>query len=246
MSSKVGPRAKEAGLRPSAGGGPGCRRCRAHPARRAVHPAGLAGAAVRGGRGTAGRGGVRAHRPFLGPATILTISLAGTVLGLVLLMTGLGVARLVSAAQRALAGGLLGERLPQLPPHRPAHGALRRVDARLRDGAGWRAVAAAILGLPMAVAKYIAVLWWAYGVFSVTSPVWWLMFRNHPAGTAPEPGPSRRPSGPDLARDLAGGRRRGRDIAGGAVAGARNRCAGTVVVAPDSWAWRNGGAGRHS
>jgi hypothetical protein len=27
------------------------------------------------------------------------------------------------------------------------------------------------------------VLWWAYGVFSVTSPVWWLMFRNHPAGT---------------------------------------------------------------
>jgi signal transduction histidine kinase len=121
--------------------------------------------------------------PFLGAGTILTISLAGTVLGLVLLMTGLGIARLVSAAQRALAGGLLGERLPQLPPHRPAHGALGRVDARLRDGAGWRAVAAAILGLPTAVAKYIAVLWWAYGVFSVTSPVWWLMFRNHPAGT---------------------------------------------------------------
>jgi signal transduction histidine kinase len=120
---------------------------------------------------------------FLGAGTILTISLAGTVLGLVLLMTGLGIARLVSVAQRALAGGLLGERLPQLPPHRPAHGALDRVDARLRDGAGWRAVAAAILGLPMAVAKYIAVLWWAYGVFSVTSPVWWLMFRNHPAGT---------------------------------------------------------------
>ena len=121
--------------------------------------------------------------PFLVAGTILTISLAGTVLGLVLLMTGLGIARLVSAAQRALAGGLLGERLPQLPPHRPTHGALRRVDARLRDGPGWRAVAAAILGLPAAVAKYIAVLWWAYGVFSVTSPVWWLLFRNHPAGT---------------------------------------------------------------
>ena len=44
-------------------------------------------------------------------------------------------------------------------------------------------MAAAILGLPIAVAKCIAVLWWAYGVFSVTSPVWWLMFRNHPAGT---------------------------------------------------------------
>jgi signal transduction histidine kinase len=124
---------------------------------------------------------------FLGPATVLTISLIGTVPGLVLLMTGLRVARVVSAAQRALAGVLLGARLPQLPPHRPAHGALRRIDARLRDGAGWRAAAAAILGLPIAVAKYIAVLWWAYGVFSVTSPVWWLMFRNHPAGTRLSP-----------------------------------------------------------
>ncbi|MGB6454249.1 MAG: sensor domain-containing protein, partial [Streptosporangiaceae bacterium] len=64
-----------------------------------------------------------------------------------------------------------------------AHGALRRVDARLRDGSGWRAVAAAIVGLPIAVAKFSAVLWWADGAFSVTSPVWWLMFRNHPAGT---------------------------------------------------------------
>ncbi len=52
----------------------------------------------------------------------------------------------------------------------------------MRDGAGWRAAAAAILGLPIAVAKYISVLWWAYGVFSVTSPVWWPVFRNHPAG----------------------------------------------------------------
>ena len=120
---------------------------------------------------------------FLGPATVLTISLLGTVLGLVLLMTGLRVARVVSAGQRALARSVLGERLPQLPPHRSARGALGRVDAWLRDGPGWRAVAAAIVGLPIAVANYIAVLGWAYGVFCVTSPVWWLMFRNHPAGT---------------------------------------------------------------
>jgi signal transduction histidine kinase len=120
---------------------------------------------------------------FLAPATVLTISLVGAVVGLVLLMTGLRVARMASAGQRALARGVLGERLPQLPPHRSAHGVLDRVDAWLRDGPGWRAVAAAIVGLPVAVAKYMAVLWWAYGVFSVTSPVWWLMFRNHPAGT---------------------------------------------------------------
>ncbi len=184
MRSKVGPRDREAGSRPSAS-------VRPRPAGGAVRT--LLGApftprawrellyAVAGV--PLGVAGFALTVPFLGAGTILTISLAGTVLGLVLLMTGLAIARLVSAAQRALAGGLLGERLPQLPPHRPAHGALRRVDARLRDGAGWRAVAAAILGLPMAVAKYIAVVWWAYGLFSVTSPVWWLMFRNHPPGT---------------------------------------------------------------
>ncbi|HEY2076645.1 MAG TPA: sensor domain-containing protein [Streptosporangiaceae bacterium] len=184
MSSKAGPRAREAGSRPSAGGGP-------RPAGGAVRTLLGAPFTLRAWRELLysvagvplGVAGFALTAVFLGPATVLTISLVGTVLGLVLLMTGLGVARLVSAAQRALAAGLLGERLPQLPPHRPAHGMLRRVDARLRDGAGWRAVAAAIAGLPIAVAKYIAVLWWAYGVFSLTSPAWWLMFRNHPAGT---------------------------------------------------------------
>jgi signal transduction histidine kinase len=184
MSSKAWPRAREAGPRPSAGGGP-------RPAGGAVRALLSAPFSRRAGRELLytvagvplGVAGFALTVGLLAPATVLTISLLGTVLGLVLLMAGLHVARVVSAGQRALAGGLLGERLPQLPPHRPARGVLGRVDARLRDGAGWRAVAAAILGLPMAVANYIAVLWWAYGVFSVTSPVWWLMFRNHPAGT---------------------------------------------------------------
>jgi signal transduction histidine kinase len=146
MSSKVGLRAGEAGSRPSAGGGP-------RPAGGVVHT--LLGApftrrawqellyAVVGV--PLGVAGFVLTVAFLGAATVLTISLVGTVLGLVLLMTGLRVARVVSAAQRALAG--------------------------------------ALLGLPTALAKFIAVLWWAYGVFSVTSPVWWLLFRNHPAGT---------------------------------------------------------------
>ena len=184
MSSKVGPRARPAGSRPSAGGGP-------RPAGGAVDTLLSAPFSRRAWRELLyavagvplGVVGFALTVACLGAATVLTISLVGTVLGLVLLMTGLRVARLVSAAQRALAGVLLGAKLPQLPPHRPARGALRRVDARLRDGPGWRAVAAAILGLPVALAKCIAVLWWAYGVFCVTSPVWWLIFRNHPAGT---------------------------------------------------------------
>jgi signal transduction histidine kinase len=184
MSNKVGPRPREAGSRQWAGGGSrqaagAVRTLLGAPfSRRAWRELLYALAGV-----PLGVLGFALTVAFLGPATVLTISLIGTVLGLVLIMAGLRFARVVSAAQRALAEGLLGERLPQLPPHRPGHGVLRRVDARLRDGPGWRAVGAAILGLPMAVAKFIGVLWWAYGVFSVTSPVWWLMFRNHPAGT---------------------------------------------------------------
>jgi signal transduction histidine kinase len=190
MSSEAGPRVKEAGSRPLAGSRPG-----PLPARDAVRT--LLGApftrrawrellyAVAGV--PLGVAGFALTVAFLGPATVLTISLLGTVLGLVLLTVGLRVARLVSATQRALAGVLLGARLPQLPPCRPARGVLARVDVRLRDVAGWRAVAAAIVGLPMAVAKYVAVLWWAYGVFSVTSPLWWLMFRNHLVGTRLRP-----------------------------------------------------------
>lgn len=120
---------------------------------------------------------------LLGIATLLTLSFAGTVLGLALLVIGLRAARVVSATQRALAGNVLGEWLPQPPPHQPARGVLGRVDARLRDAASWRAAAAAIVGLPVAVAEYVAVAWWAYGVYSVTSPVWWPLFRSHPAGT---------------------------------------------------------------
>jgi signal transduction histidine kinase len=184
MSSKARPRARDTGSRPPAGGGPrpaggGVRTLLGAPfTRRAWRELLYAVAGV-----PLGVSGFALTVGFLGAATVLTISLFGTVVGLVLVMIGLRVARLASAAQRALAWRLLGERVPQLPPHRPARGVLGRVDARLRDGPGWRAVTAAILGLPSAVAKYIAVLWWAYGVFSVTSPVWWLMFRNHPAGT---------------------------------------------------------------
>jgi Putative sensor len=97
----------------------------------------------------------------------------------------LRVARRFSGAQRALAVRLLGARLPQPQPQpfRQAHGALGRLDARLRDGAGWRGVAAAITGLPIALVQALTAAWWARSLYNLTMPVWWLMFRNHRGGT---------------------------------------------------------------
>ncbi len=133
-------------------------------------PLGLAGFAVIAG--------------LIGAGVVLTVSIAGTVLGFVLLMTALQVARGFSGAQRALAGRLLGARLPQPQPQpfRRGHGPLGRLDARLRDGAAWRGVAAAITGLPIALVKVLAVGWWAGSLYDLTMPAWWLIFRNHPGG----------------------------------------------------------------
>ena len=100
MSDKAGPRDQEAGSRPPAGRGA-----------RAVSGAvrNLLGApftrqawrellyAVAGA--PLGVAGFALTVAFLGPATVLTISLIGTVLGLVLFVTGLRVARLVSVVE---------------------------------------------------------------------------------------------------------------------------------------------------
>jgi len=61
------------------------------------------------------------------------------------------------------------------------HGILVRMDARLRDGAGWRAVAYLLLQLPMAfIGIYFALAPWAAGLFYLTYPFWWLVLPRPP------------------------------------------------------------------
>ena len=113
----------------------------------------------------------------------LTGTLAGTVLGLLILVAALRVATSIGGLHRRVAAALIGERVPAPPAFRPGRGVLGRLDARLRDGTGWRAVAYVLAKLPVSgLGGYAAALWLG-GLVSMTYPLWWEGFRTHPPGT---------------------------------------------------------------
>jgi signal transduction histidine kinase len=102
--------------------------------------------------------GVVTFVPFVA-LTVLTFGVLAPVMG-----------RLVGAAHRGLADRLL-EPLPAAPTRR----------------AGWRGAGYALLKLPLAIPEAYAVLCWAGGIVNLTYPLWWPLFRNHPAGTRLSP-----------------------------------------------------------
>jgi len=126
---------------------------------------------------------------LLGLGAGLTITLIGTVLGLLMLVMTLGAGRRLGAVHRRLAARLLGERVSAPPPFRPGRGLPGRLGARLRDGAGWRALAYVLLKLPVSVLGCYAVALWVSGLVNMSYPIWWHGFRNHPPGTQLSPAP---------------------------------------------------------
>jgi signal transduction histidine kinase len=119
----------------------------------------------------------------------LTATLAGTVLGLLLLVGGLATARGLGAAHRRLGRWLLGLRVAEPASLRRGRGPVGRVGARLRDGTAWRAVAYVLAKLPVAILGGYAVAFWGAGLVNMTYPIWWGGFRNHPPGVELSPVP---------------------------------------------------------
>ncbi len=104
----------------------------------------------------------------------LSLSFAGMLVGLPLLMVALLGARRLGAVNRRLAGRLLGVQVEPPPPLRPQPGAFGRVRAVLTDPVGWRACAYLLLKLLLAVLSAIIVIYLlAWGVPYLTFPVWW-------------------------------------------------------------------------
>ena len=117
----------------------------------------------------------------------LAITLLGTFPGLLVLVITLRLASRLGALHRWLARRLLGGEFPGPRPFRPGRGLLGRLDARLRDGAAWRAVGYVALKLPVALLQAYALLFWWSGLYDVTGPLWWGLFRSHPTGTSLSP-----------------------------------------------------------
>jgi signal transduction histidine kinase len=126
---------------------------------------------------------------LLGVGAALTVTLVGTVPGLLVLVLTLGVGRVLGAVHRRLAGRLLGERFTPAPPFRPGRGLPGRLGSRLRDSTGWRALAYLVLKLPVSVLGCYAAALWVGGLVNMSYPIWWLGFRNHPPGTRLSPVP---------------------------------------------------------
>jgi signal transduction histidine kinase len=103
----------------------------------------------------------------------LTATIVGAVLGLLLVVASLLLARGLAVPHRRLAARLLKEQVEAPPAPHPAGGLFARLDTRLRDAAGWRAVAYTLVKLPVAFFGLYAVSWWWTGLFNLTAPVRW-------------------------------------------------------------------------
>jgi signal transduction histidine kinase len=112
---------------------------------------------------------------------LLTVSLVGTFIGLLVLALALRLARTFGRWDRRLATRIL--RIEFAPPavFRPGRGVLRRVDTRLRDGTGWRSLAYVMLKLPVALLQLYAASFWCLGGIDMLYPFWWTL-RAHPSG----------------------------------------------------------------
>jgi signal transduction histidine kinase len=109
------------------------------------------------------------------PGAVLCASLAGVAAGLALLTGTTAAGRGLAAVHRRLAAALPGgSPLPGPAPFAPGRGLLGRVDARLRDGPGWRGACYVLLRLPLALASLYAVAgFWVTGLYYLTYPAWW-------------------------------------------------------------------------
>ncbi len=111
--------------------------------------------------------------------TALSVTIIGAVAGLLVLVAVLRAARGLGSLHRRLAGAMLGARVSAAARFTPGTGILGRVDARLRDGTGWRAVAYLLLRLPTALlGGYLVAFLWVEGLFLLTYPLWWEIFHQ--------------------------------------------------------------------
>ena len=117
------------------------------------------------------------------PALVISVTIVGTVIGLALVVAALCLARGLGGLHRRVQRIATGEQVSAPAPFRPGSGLLSRLDRRLRDRDGWRAVGYTGVKLPLALAEGYAVAAVGIGLVEIVYPLAWVLFRNHPAGT---------------------------------------------------------------
>src|SRR5215469_2134513 len=121
---------------------------------------------------------------MLAAGLTISVSVLGTVVGLLLLTLALRVSRRLGGLHRRLAWWLLRYRVEAPPKFQPGTGILGRVDKRLRDRAAWRAVSYSLIKLPVAFVQVYTITAAVIGLIDITYPIDWMLFWHNPTGPA--------------------------------------------------------------
>ena len=113
----------------------------------------------------------------------ISVSILGTVIGLLLLTLALRVGKRLGGLHRRLASWLLRYRVDPPPKFQPGTGILGRLDKRLRDRAAWRGISYSLLKLPVAAVQLYTISAAVIGLVDLTYPVDWVLFRDHSGGS---------------------------------------------------------------
>ena len=112
----------------------------------------------------------------------ISVSILGTVVGLLLLILALRVSRRLGGLHRRLASWLLRYQVEAPPKFQRGTGILNRIDKRLRDRAAWRGVTYNLVKLPVAAVQLYAITIACIGLADITYPVDWVLFRHGATG----------------------------------------------------------------
>ena len=135
--------------------------------------------------GVAGVAGFYVTVVMLAFGLTITVSIVGTVVGVLLLTLALRVSRLLGGLHRRIAAWLLGYRVEAPPKFQKGTGILNRLDRRLRDRAAWRAVSYSLIKLPVSAVQLYALVAACIGLVDITYPVDWLLFHHQRGPSSP-------------------------------------------------------------
>src|ERR1700677_1840036 len=116
------------------------------------------------------------------PGLSLSLTIVGTLPGLLLVILSLRLAFRLGAIHRRLLARLLGQEEAAPPPFQPGTSLLNRLDRRLRYRPACRAVWYALVKLPVGALQLYGVAFVVCGLIDTSYPVLWPLFHTAPHG----------------------------------------------------------------
>ena len=112
----------------------------------------------------------------------VSVSVLGTVVGLLLITLTLRLSRRLGSLHRRVSNRLLGQHVEAPSRFQPGTGLLGRLDRRLRDRVAWRGIWYSLAKLPVAFVQFYALVLTVFGLVDLSYPVVWLLFRHGNSG----------------------------------------------------------------